>query len=163
MNAQQRAFYRQATADWKMYRMLRGHTPRVPCHELHFLQMATEKFAKAYLWGTTTPPRPVHASFVQFLRLAAQKSKIREALGVPSRPHFRDWLHKVLPLAAQIENLAPQLAGNGPNPEYPWPSEMPEIAPVDFEFLVIAELEASHGRKLIGLVSLLMEMFPSWA
>lgn len=68
MNAREVAFYRQARSDWSVFRHLhpRGYrwwtTLRQawcgvagvrpfafpPCHELHYLQMRTEKLAKAY-------------------------------------------------------------------------------------------------------------------
>jgi len=71
MNARQRAFYRQARSDWSVFCHL--HPGRVRwwtivretccsavgvrpfsfprCHQLHDLQMCTEKLAKAYYPG----------------------------------------------------------------------------------------------------------------
>ncbi len=84
MNARQAAFYRQARSDWSVFRHFhpRGYrwwttvrrmwcgvvgvcpfTFRI-CHELHYLQMCTEKLAKAYF---KTDPRTGHSAFRGFL------------------------------------------------------------------------------------------------
>ncbi len=162
MNAQQAAFFRQAAEDWRVYSSFRRSRPRTACHELHYLQMATEKIAKAYRWGTSTPPRGEHTSFVVFLRMIADRKRTREALGLQSQAYSRAWIRASLPLAIQIENLAPALAGEGPNPEYPFPRALPLTAPVDHDFQVVDELDRPNGRKLITLVSGLFETFALW-
>jgi hypothetical protein len=42
------AFYRQAQSDWDVYLRLTQMLDVPRCHELHYLQMACEKLAKAY-------------------------------------------------------------------------------------------------------------------
>ena len=163
MNPQQHAFYRQALSDWETFRYLRHRGKRIECHELHYLQMATEKLAKAYLWGTKTPPRQVHASFIQFLRRAATDARIRRSLNVAQQSQFEEWIRSSLPLARAVEMLSPGLAQNGPNPEYPWPPALPMVAPVDHDFAISGELDAAKGRKLIDLIGKLFSTFEQWA
>ena len=45
--AYERAFLAQARSDWNVYRLL-SESREPSCHALHYLQMATEKLAKAY-------------------------------------------------------------------------------------------------------------------
>ena len=163
MNPQQRAFQRQALSDWETFQYLRQRGKRVECHELHYLQMVTEKLAKAYLWGTKTPPRPAHASFVQFLRRAALDSRIRQSLNLAQQRQLEEWIRSALPLARAVEILAPALAQNRPNPEYPWPRDLPVIAPVEHDFAISRELDTAKGRKLIDLIAKLISTFEQWA
>lgn len=50
------AFVTQGRSDWDLYKHLSALTkPSFPqCHALHYLQMATEKIAKAYRLRDTT-------------------------------------------------------------------------------------------------------------
>jgi hypothetical protein len=162
MNAQQGAFLRQARSDWQVYNDLCARDPRVGCHELHYLQMATEKFAKAYWWGTSTPPGLTHSSFAIFMRDAATKSAVRQALGLAKQSQLRAWVRATLPLIVEIENLAPTLAQQGPNPEYPWPPDLPTVAPVDYAFDVLRQLETPKGKKLLHLIDRLLTTFDVW-
>lgn len=69
----------------------------------------------------------------------------------------------MLPLVYLIERSAPGLAGDGPNPEYPWPRDMPETAPVDYDFPVMRELGTARGRQLVELIGRLLATFGTWA
>src|ERR1700747_943943 len=86
MNPRQLAYYRQAQSDWSVFRHFRPRSypwwtavRRVwgslagvcpfsfaPCHELHYLQMCTEKLAKAY-YRADPDPRGSHAAFRRFM------------------------------------------------------------------------------------------------
>jgi len=61
-------------------------------------------------------------------------------------------MRKNLPLAKQIEGLAPSVALDGPNPEYPWPIQVPVVAPCDFNFPVWRELQDPLGRKFLNFL-----------
>lgn len=163
MNRQQAVFYRQSVSDWRLFEELRNRPLREMCHELHYLQMATEKLAKAYLWGTRTPPRQTHASLVQFLRRTATSQRVQVTLRFTDREQFTAMIHAALPLAYLIERAAPDLAGDGPNPEYPWPRNMPETAPVDHDFTAMREIETARGRRFLELIPHLLVTFEAWA
>lgn len=70
--------------------------------------------------------------------------------------------HEVLPLAYLVEQSAPDLAGDGPNPEYPWPRAMPETAPADYDFAAIHDLGTARGRQFLEILGRLFATFDAW-
>jgi hypothetical protein len=170
MNAEQELWYAQAVAGRDVFRLLRLHGVH-PCHQLHYLQMMSEKLAKAYLWRNGRAPAVrSHAAFVGFLKsLGSQKKSQRTAiagsLGFSRLPSLDAWLHAALPLAHAVQNLAPSLAGdNGPNPEYPWPFERPYAAPVRYRFPIWDRLTRdADGRQFLRTVLRAVETFPQFA
>src|SRR5438067_13529370 len=96
------------------------------CHMLHYLQMAAEKIGKAYLWRSGSAPTKSHVGLMRFLRALlgrkrAELQRIAETFEF-ARPRDMDaWVNQVAPLAYELQNLAPDMANDGPNPEYPWP------------------------------------------
>ena len=102
------------------------------CHLLHYLQMATEKLSKAYLWRTGKPPPRSHTGFIRFLktlldRKSSELRSIAPTLGFRRSEDLRRWVGTVQPLAYAIQNIAPAEARDGPNPEYPWPHALPRM------------------------------------
>ena len=169
MNAYQELWWRQTQSDYSVLLLLR-QKGCAPCHQLHYLQMVTEKLGKAYFWKSgRVPPKKSHASFVQFLRALNSRSKsdlarIAKALGFADISGFENWIPTITPLAYSLEQLAPSLAGdNGPNPEYPWPRTAPVNAPVSFPFPIWTELlETGKGRKLLKVIDALVTRFPEF-
>jgi len=67
---------------------------------------------------------------------------------------------EVLPVADQIERLAPALAQNGPNAEYPWETLSGEVkVPASYGFPVAKELRGPQGRKLLRLIDIIIDRF----
>ena len=67
---------------------------------------------------------------------------------------WKQLIRKGAPLAQRVEDLAPALCQNGPNPEYPWPPDDPEVSPVEHEFEIWQNLqETAEGRQFLSLVS----------
>ena len=152
MNARQAAFYRQARSDWSVFchfhpRGCRWGTAlrRVwcgmagvrpfafaPCHELHYLQMCTEKLAKAYY---AAPPRG-HDAFRRFLKGLPLNARAVAPLGFVDLAGLTRWERSVNSIVGAIEDLAPQIADRKglPNPEYPWPRGAETHAPADYPF-----------------------------
>lgn len=152
MNARQVAFYRQARSDWSVFchfhplgsrwwatarRVWCGVVGVRPfsfaaCHELHYLQMCTEKLAKAYY---TVPPRG-HDAFRRFLKGLPLNTRAAVPLGFASAAGLTRWEGSVRPLVGAVEDLAPQIADRKglPNPEYPWPRGAETHAPADYPF-----------------------------
>ena len=163
MNARQLAFYRQARSDWSVFLHLHPTSYRwgtaarrvwcglvgvrpyafAVCHELHYLQMCTEKLAKAYF---KTDPRTGHADFRGFLVALPSNPAAVAPLGFADIGGLTRWQGSVKPIVDAIEDLAPQIADkkNLPNPEYPWPRADPTTAPVDYPFTaeVFTKLDA---------------------
>lgn len=168
MNNQQELWWRQAGSDHDILVLLR-RKDAAPCHQLHYLQMATEKLSKAFFWRAGRPPPRNHSGFTEFLRaiVSARPPKRRQQIAdLFSFGRFEDvqnWMHNVLPLARALERLAPQLANDGPNPEYPWPHSNPQHVPVTFDFHIWSELtNRGHGRRLLQIIGTAVREFPSY-
>jgi hypothetical protein len=169
MNRFQQLWWEQASSDHQTFLILRNRTS-TECHLLHYLQMATEKIAKAYFWRSGAAPPKSHAGFVQFLRIlgSAHDRKHQQQIAGLFRfgrfSHFQNWIHVVLPIAYDLEKLAPSLSNSGPNPEYPWPHTRPANAPVNFQFPVWNLLSNSgNGRDLMKAIEEFVLQFPKYA
>jgi hypothetical protein len=165
MNGYQELWWQQAQSDHKVLVLLRRQGA-VPCHQLHYLQMVTEKLGKAYFWRSGRPPPQIHAGFVQFLRFlgSVRASERQQAAKVFEFARFEDlqnWIRAILPLAYELERLAPKLAREGPNPEYPWPHTAPTCAPATFDFDIWTQLTATgRGRQLTQIIDVAVKKFP---
>ncbi|QDU14408.1 hypothetical protein CA11_22140 [Gimesia maris] len=71
MNSYQEQWWHQAKSDHEAFIFLKS-AGIAQCHTLHYLQMVTEKIAKAYLWRSGSPPPRSYAGFVHFLRFLGQ-------------------------------------------------------------------------------------------
>jgi hypothetical protein len=168
MNSYQQVWWEQTRADHSVLLLFRQRGIAA-CHQLHYLQMVTEKLGKAYFWRTGRPPRATHASFVRFLqalddRPSPDSNRIAELLGFGRPQDMQNWIPTITPLAYDLERLAPDLAGyNSPNPEYPWPHVAPTYAPVSYEFRLWTELtETGRGRQLMRVVDAAVLGFPEY-
>jgi len=157
MTEYQRLFLVQARSDFAVFELLR-RDPNLPrCHALHYLQMSTELLAKAHAWRN--PPRPyTHSGFVSFLRSLSTNRDAQDRLGLKGKnDNWMQWIRKSASVAARIEALAPSLAGDAPNPEYPWPRAAPQAAPAEYSFPIWQELqETVGGRKFLDLIARLL-------
>jgi hypothetical protein len=169
LNTYQDLWWQQTRSDHSMLVLLRRQGA-APCHQLHYLQMVTEKLGKGYFWRTGHAPRKSHASFVRFLqalddRPGIEVTRIAGILGFGRAQDFENWIPTITPLAYQLERLAPDLAGdNGPNTEYPWPHGTPNCAPISFEFPIWKQLtETGRGRQLLNVIDIAVRRFPEYA
>ena len=168
MNRYQQVWWEQTRADHAILCLLRRRGA-APCHQLHYLQMVTEKLGKAYFWRAGRPPRATHASFVRFLqalddRPIADVRRIAALLGFGRAEDLERWIPTITPLAYDVERLAPDLAGlNGENPEYPWPHAAPVHAPVSYPFPAWADLtETGRGHQLLRVIDAAVLGFPDY-
>ena len=166
MTGPRRLWWRQAVADHDAF-VLFWNRGGPECHVLHHLQMATEKLGKAYLWRGGPPPRS-HAGFAAFVRLLMQirredRERVARLFGFARHADFCAWATAALPLAYAVERLSPDLARDGPNPEYPWPHGAPTAAPVDHRFAVWRDLQRGPGRSLLQFVGRAVTEFPRYA
>lgn len=161
MNPQQGIWLQQARSDFEVFELLRK-LGLPDCHLLHYLQMTTEKLGKAWLWRNGTAPKASHQAFRKFvigLGQVAGKQAI-EVFKCSHKKQFRAMVRNITPIAHAVENLAPQLAGDGPNPEYPWPTEGPICAPVQFEFPIWNEITGTaKGRDLMRFIERAIRWF----
>lgn len=154
MTEAQRLFLVQAKSDFRVFVHLQDEKDFPRCHALHYLQMATELLGKAHAWRDG-PTKLTHRAFVNFLKSLSSNKKAQKQLGYEGKnDNWKHLLRKSKPLAEQIEDLAPNLAGNNPNPEYPWPPDDPTDTPVEFDFPIWKELkETAHGGRFLKLVA----------
>jgi len=158
MNPHQRLFLIQAKTDFLVFERFRTDSSLPACHALHYLQMATELLGKAHAWKNGSGAN-THRAFVGFLRSLVTNREAQKQLGFEGQNSSRrNLIRNSVPLAENIEDLAPALAQDGPNPEYPWPRADPQTAPVEHSFPIWKELQgAANGRKFLALVGNLFQ------
>jgi hypothetical protein len=132
------AFFLQARSENEIRKLL-NRAKAEYAHQLHYLQMASEKLAKAYATtpGSLEPPTLTHTGLVRLLRLLKSMPRIRRELGYVHTEAFRAFIDSLIPVAARIERLAPSLASiHEPNPEYPWQDRQTQeiFVPAAFNF-----------------------------
>ncbi len=151
MKEEQRLFLVQAKSAYAVYKLLSADKSLHHCHALHYLQMATELLGKPNAWRNG-PIGKSHKALVSFLRSLSSNTKAQKQLGYEGQNE--KWtltIKKITSIAESLQKMAPNLAHNGPNPEYPWPPDAPTTTPVEYAFPIWEELtETSHGRKLIS-------------
>lgn len=70
-----------------------------------------------------------------------------------TKSQLRAEFKQLLPLAYEIERLAPALAQDGPNPEYPWFDKSGQVfAPVDYLFPLVKLMQSPRGLKLLKYI-----------
>ena len=150
MTEYQRLFLVQARSDLVVFEVLRTCPGIGECHALHYLQMATEMLGKAHAWKNG-PRTTTHRAFVVFLKSLSTNRKAQKQLGFERKNEkWEQLIRSSVPLAERIEDLAPSLSPDGPNPEYPWPRIAPEFAPAEHSFEIWRELHATiAGRKFL--------------
>lgn len=167
MNRAQELWWKQAQSDLRMFVQLR-RSGASECHLLHYLQMATEKLSKAYLWRSGHAPPKTHTGFVRFLRALLGRrgdlDRIAQVFGFGRQADMDNWMRSVQVLAYSLQNIAPAEAGDGPNPEYPWPHDAPEHCPVDHTFALWSQLSnTGQGRKLLMFIEHAITRFDQYA
>lgn len=168
MNTYQQVWWQQAKSDYDTFVLLRREGV-AQCHMLHYLQMSTEKMSKAYFWRSGKPPPKSHTGLGQFLKFVGQirqpdRDRIAKLFTFNRFVEFQAWIRAVKPIANELECLAPDLAHDGPNAEYPWPHATPRTAPVDHNFTVWSSLESTaQGRTLMMVIQIAVSRFPEFA
>jgi hypothetical protein len=162
-----RAFIAQARSDWRVYARLSA-SGDAACHALHYLQMASEKLAKAYrLRETSSPVATIvshHTGFTKFIRQYLLSARYREAYrGKTAQLH--SLIQDAAKLATEIEKLAPAVERqNAPeNVEYPWQVGDKVIAPCEWTFAALSLLKAPHGRAFLKTIDIALRDFDDLA
>ena len=150
MTEYQRLFLVQAKTNFVVFQLLRARKDLPACHALHYLQMAAEMLGKAHAWRTG-PKTNTHRAFVSFLKSLSTNRKAQKQLGYEGKNEsWKNVIRKCVPLAEGVEDLAPSLSPDFPNPEYPWPRIAPVETPAEHQFAVWNELrDTAIGRQLL--------------
>ncbi len=153
----QEAFARQAKSDLAARDALLEKRDLPACHQLHYLQMACEKLAKAHLIATGSNPLEIqqsHCYVAKQIPIIAKNVVAREA----GRLRSDTWIVRAIHgLAQQIEMLSPSCDDGGRTPsncEYPWVmADGRVVAPAQFNFA----LDSLHGKAGVKLVKIVGE------
>ena len=144
----------QARSDFEMLQFLRRHAAPF-CYQLHFLQMATEKLGKGFATASGgLQPSKVHRAFVGFLCSVRSSARLRQACQC-GPGQIDAYVGPLMPQARLIEDLAPSIANDGPNPECPWRQPLGVTAPVDYQFLNLQ----FDGRGMVNMLKFLDRCF----
>ncbi len=155
---QQRLFLVQARSNFAVFELFRGNANWPVCHGLHYLQMSSELLGKAYAWRHSRPGK-THRALVSFLQRLSHDRRAQQELGFEGQnANWMQVIRKSIPLAQRVEDLAPSLDRDGPNPEYPWPSAFPTVTPVEHEFDLWTDLNTPAGRQFLTLLSRLFQV-----
>ena len=153
------AFAAQGRSDWDVYKYLSALAkPSFPqCHALHYLQMATEKIAKAYRVRDTAADVDElvkhHAGFVEFINQFFRSETIRaEYRGQDAA--LETLQRNATTLAREIQRLAPAAdrLASPENAEYPWERDDAILIPCAFAFPNLTMLRQASGRAVMNLV-----------
>jgi hypothetical protein len=152
-----RAFAIQASADLQARRALTAHPDLPPCQELHFLQMACEKVAKAHLYFQGSPPPDIQSSHGHTRKQLPVI--LRQTYNQQKGSRENTWLFpQIRHLANEIALLHPQVDDGGARPdncEYPWVDAQGQvIAPVQHPFAGLALAKEQGGREFLKLLEL---------
>lgn len=171
----QEAYRRQAESDFSVFRLLAAR-PRneIPeCHPLHYLQMATEKLAKAAFIALNVQFETYsHVAFSE-IRHHLKRRDFAERLGFRNRAAYRGFLNKTAGLCRDIDELNPGVgaqrpgggAKEGPNSEYPWLARDANLremwnVPAEYSFGLLARLqEEAMGIELVEFIRKLLQRF----
>lgn len=154
------AFLLQAESDYRVLQSLENTDGVEDCHRLHYLQMMSEKLAKGYLADDQSDGdsrKATHAALVRLLQTIKSMPYVRQRLRMEDTQRFNAYIKAMLPLAEQIQALAPAIAGfEAPNPEYPWLDKASGsvVVPCQYEFRPFS----SSNRQMIRLMSLLHDL-----
>jgi len=167
---QRQAFLVQARSDFEVFDHLRSNAgfDLPECHALHFLQMATEKLAKAVIGSPHEAVRQdTHVAFSRISR-SLRRRDYGVLLGYASFDAYTSFLRQAAPLFRRIDELHPGIGpqtgeqrGLSPNVEYPWRTRnsagaIEWRAPAQFRFGVLQELQSRRGHQLIDFVKRLL-------
>lgn len=169
------AFLRQARSDYQVFALLLRLSREgvEECHALHYLQMTTEKIAKAALLASgVTFDKYSHVAFSHIPTQLARRDVAR-ALGWGQLRPFLTFLRKAGPLFRAIDELHPAVGAQssestskeGPNVEYPWRGRSPAgtstwFVPAEHRFGLLSRLQRSReGTTLLVLIERLLERF----
>ena len=153
MTEYQRLFLVQARSDLMVFELLRKQQDIPACHVLHYLQMASELLGKAHAWKNG-PHNTSHRAFVAFLKSLSRNRKAQKQMGFDRKnENWEQLIRSSVPLAERIEDLAPSLSPDRPNPEYPWPRQDPQFAPAEHSFDIWRDLQGTHaGRNFLKVI-----------
>ena len=95
------AFLFQAKSDYNVLKTLQLKGVEYS-HQLHYVQMVTEKLAKGIrtsISSSATPPEMTHTAFVKMLRLIKGRPEVRKRLGYEKNSVFANFIDGALTIS----------------------------------------------------------------
>lgn len=173
---EQESFLAQATSDYHVFRILldldRSDVPA--CHPLHYLQMFTEKLAKAAMIALGQPiEKLTHVAFSNIPKVLA-RNDVALRLGWRDARAFRQFLKKAAPIFREIDELNPAVGAQSsinaaryqPNVEYPWQARGTDgnvvwFTPINYPWPLVEQLRSGQGAQVLQFIEALLERFGS--
>lgn len=161
-----RGFHRQARSDWALMQRLRETDGVARCHPWHYLQMASEKIAKAYRLlipnADEEELRSRHVGFERFIASVIESPAFAQRFRVRAS-QLQFIRRRLRAIAREIEGLAPAVdrGANPENVEYPWAVGDRVIAPCEYDFARMTVLREPHGVILLRIIDEAIREFPS--
>jgi hypothetical protein len=169
------AYLRQARSDFQIVELLLAEDrAAVPgCHPLHYLQMATEKLAKAILIVSNVVgfDRYSHVAFSELPTFLSRRD-FAARLGWKKFDQYQAFLRRSAPVFREIDELNPSVgprvlgggAKEGANAEYPWRARdrsgnVQWYAPSDHPFWLVREFRSGIVNAVLQFVASLLERF----
>ncbi len=150
----QRAFAKQAKADFDTWERLQADETIPRCHKLLFLQMACEKVVKAHLCGAGSDPDAIQGSHAYLGKNFQPIARIHYARRHKRAPDHL--LRQMCRLAREVELLSPAVDDGGSrrdNCEYPWKrSDGSLCVPANYSFPNLSLLTELPGRVFLKIV-----------
>lgn len=151
------AYAAQSASDLDVFEILAARKEVPRCHSLHYLQMACEKIAKAYLFRDTATAEARltsgHVAFTSFINAFFRSAHVKNQY-VGKDAHLRLVSTHASQLAREIEKLAPAVdAQESPsNAEYPWLSGDQLIVPCRYDYPNLSSLREADGIRFLKIV-----------
>jgi hypothetical protein len=152
-----KAYFEQACSDWSIFVEFHGREDIPRAQALHYLQMATEKLAKAYrLCDSLTNLETIltsHVGFPEFFNTFLRAPSMRREFKGRDE-QLRQIQRDCQSLARAVEQLAPAVdrLGHPANAEYPWEEGGKIVAPVSYSFPSLSLLREARGRWFLNFV-----------
>lgn len=158
------AYYAQALSDWSIFLEFQRRSDIPRAQALHYLQMATEKLAKAYRFRDTATDVDAlltsHVGFAPFMNAFLLSDPFRrEYAGRAAQ--FAVLRRDCGRLARSVEQLAPAVdrVGYPGNAEYPWADGERAIVPATWGFPDLALLYGPRGRAFLKVIERAVQEF----
>ncbi len=159
------AFLAQSMSDMHVFDMLFLRGGVDDCHIVHYLQMFTEKLAKAAIYSVSGNMKRSHIALTKLPKIMATR-RFAEKLGYQNRfDQYQAHLKRIAPFCLAIERSCPavaSLAEDMPNTEYPWlPQNSAKwIAPCDFSQTIINDIRGkADARQCVSFLRTLVDRF----
>lgn len=148
-----RAYAKQGASDLSTYQVLRERQVH-PCHWLHYLQMASEKIAKAHQFRHTYKDieslLTQHQGLIEFINTYYRSPEMK-ARFAGREEQLRSMQRDLTAFAAELQKLAPAVdrEKSPSNAEYPWSNGVTLTVPCEHTYAMSASFSQDVRRRFV--------------